>query len=111
MTSAGCTVEILTCRENKRATIRVMSTSPTQAPDTPNAEQDWLIQEQQRLAEKVGEPIFITIRLVYDGEIEVEVETGTGRHGMAWGDTLTEALSAAVETLFYLDEITGLSPL
>ncbi len=97
--------------ENKCATIGVMNTSPTQMPDKPNAGQDWLVQEQQRLAEKVGEPIFITIRLVYDGEIEVEVETCTGRHGMAWGDSVLEALSAAIETLLYLDEITGLSAL
>ncbi|MCP5100327.1 MAG: hypothetical protein GY943_32650 [Chloroflexi bacterium] len=80
-------------------------------PNKPSLGQDWLIQEQQHLAKKVGEPIFITIRLVYDGEIEVEVETCTGRHGMAWGDSLPEALSAAIETLLYLDEITGLSPL
>jgi len=80
-------------------------------PDKPNSVQDWLMQEQQRLAEKVGEPIFVTIRMVYDGYIEVEVETGTGRHGIAEGDSLPETLTSAVETLLYLDEITGLSAL
>jgi len=71
----------------------------------------WLMQEQQRLAEQVGEPIFVTIRLVYDGFVEVDVETFTGRHGAAGGDSLPETLAAAVETLLYLDAITGLSAL
>jgi hypothetical protein len=68
----------------------------------------WLLQEHQRLAEKVGEPLFVTIRLVYDGFIEVDVKTFAGQQGMAGGDSLPETLAAAVETLLYLDEITSL---
>ncbi|MCI0398948.1 MAG: hypothetical protein L0332_30245 [Chloroflexi bacterium] len=63
------------------------------------------MQEQQRLAEEVGEPLFITIRLVYDGFIEVEVQTFTDRHGLATGYSLPETLAAAVEALLYLDEV------
>jgi hypothetical protein len=65
----------------------------------------WLIQEQQRLADIVGEPLFVTIRLIYDGSVEVKVETFTGRHGMAGGDSLPEIWQAAVETLLALDEM------
>ncbi len=70
----------------------------------------WLLQEQQRLAEKVGEPIFVTIRLVYDGFCEVDIETVNGRFGQAGGDRLPETMNDAVETLLYLDEITGFVP-
>ena len=68
-----------------------------------------LLQEQSRLAGKVGEPIFVTIRLVYDGFVEVDIETITGRNGMACGGLLPEVLLSAVETLLYLDEVSGLT--
>ena len=71
----------------------------------------WLLHEQQHLAEIVGEPILITIRLIYDGSMEIEVETFTGRHGMATGDSLPETLREAVMVLLQLDTITGLAPL
>jgi len=71
----------------------------------PAAIHGWLIQEQQRLGDIVGEPLFVTMRLIYDGSVEVEVETFTGRHGMAGGDSLPETWQAAVETLLVLDEI------
>ena len=63
---------------------------------------DWLLKEQHRLAEKVGEPLFVTIHLVYDGFIEVDVKTFAGQQGMAGGESLPETLTAAVETLLYL---------
>lgn len=63
---------------------------------------NWLLEEQHRLAEKAGEPLFVTIRLVYDGFIEVDVQTFTGRQGMAGGESLPETMAAAVETLLYL---------
>ena len=76
---------------------------------SPTAVQAWLLQEQQRLADIVGEPLFVTIRLIYDGSVEVEVETFTDRHGMAAGDSLPETWQAAVETLLVLDEICAIS--
>jgi hypothetical protein len=36
----------------------------------------------------VSEPLFVTIRLIYDGTVEVEVQTFTGRHGMTGGGSL-----------------------
>jgi hypothetical protein len=76
--------------------------------DKPDIATEWLLQEQQRQAAIIGEPIFVTIRLVYDGYIEVEVVTFTGRHGVGVGYSLATALSAAVETLLYLDGIISL---
>ena len=82
-----------------------------ESPPEPPAEiHVWLLQEQQRLAEKVGEPIFVTIRLVYDGFCEVDIQTINGRFGRAGGDRLPETMNDAVETLLDLDEITGFVP-
>ena len=53
----------------------------------------------------VGELLFVIISLIYDGTVEVEVETFTDRHGMAVGSSLPETWQAAVETLLVLDEI------
>ncbi|MGB4869316.1 MAG: hypothetical protein WBP47_04670 [Candidatus Promineifilaceae bacterium] len=88
------------------------SSQPLTSDETavsPTAVQAWLLQEQQRLADIVGEPLFVTIRLIYDGSVEVEVETFTDRHGMAAGDSLPETWQAAVETLLVLDEICAIS--
>jgi hypothetical protein len=79
-------------------------------PEAPTEIHAWLLKEQQRLAEKVGEPIFVTIRLVYDGFCEVDIETINGRFGQAGGDLLPETMNDAVETLLYLDKITGFVP-
>ena len=67
---------------------------------------DWLLQEQHRLAEKVGEPLFVTIRIVYDGSFEVDVKTFSGQQGVAGGKSLSETLTTAVDTLLYVNEIT-----
>jgi hypothetical protein len=72
---------------------------------SPAAVHAWLIKEQKRLGDIVGEPLFVTIRLVYDGTVEVDVETFAARHGMAVGSSLPETWQAAVETLLVLDEI------
>lgn len=51
----------------------------------------------------VGELLFVIISLVYDGTVEVAVETFTARHGMAVGSSLPETWQAAVEMLLVLD--------
>ena len=85
--------------------------SLTPLPDkTALVAHDWLLKEQQRLAEKVGEPLFVTIRLVFDGFIEVEIKTFAGQQSKAGGDSLSETLTAAVLTLLYLRDITGDDP-
>lgn len=62
-----------------------------------NAWRHWLVK-----------PIFVTIRLVYDSYIEVEVATFTGCHGVGAGFSLAQTMVAAVETLLYLDSIIDL---
>ena len=84
-----------------------LNTSLTPLPDKKAiAAQDWLLKEQRRLAEKVGEPLFVTIYLVYDGFIEVDVKTFSGQQSMAGGESLPETLAAAAEALLYLHEST-----
>ena len=63
---------------------------------------NWLLQEQHRLAEKVGEPLFVTIRIVFDGSFEVDVKTFSGQQGVASGESLPDALTAAVDALRYV---------
>ena len=85
-----------------------LSPSPTPLPDKKAiAAHNWLLKEQHRLAEKAGEPLFVTIRLVYDGFIEVDVKTFAGQQGMAGGESLPETLVAAVDTLLYLREVSS----
>jgi len=54
-----------------------MDTNPSPTP-LPNKKaitaHDWLLKEQHRLAEKVGEPLFVTIRIIFDGTFEVDVK-------------------------------------
>lgn len=64
--------------------------------------EDRLLGEQQRLAEKVGEPLLVTIRIVYDGSFEVDVWTFSGQQGVSSGDSLSKALIAAVENMRYV---------
>ena len=66
--------------------------------------QVWLRDQQERLATTVGVPLFVTIRIVYDGFVEVDVETFDGRCGTAAGWVLDQALEEAVAMLQQLDE-------
>ena len=77
--------------------------TPLPIPDVPQA-QAWLRDQQERLATAVGEPLFVTIRIVYDGFVEVDVETVEGRWGTASGWVLDQALEEAVAMLQQLDE-------
>jgi hypothetical protein len=77
--------------------------TPLPIPDVPQA-QAWLRDQQERLATAVGEPLFVTIRIVYDGFVEVDVETVEGRLGTAAGWVLDQALEEAVAMLQQLDE-------
>jgi hypothetical protein len=87
------------------AIIKVMNLNPPLSPlpdETALVVHDWLLQEQHRLAEKVGEPLFVTIRIVYDGSFEVDVKTFSGQQGVASGESLSKTLATAVETLRYV---------
>ena len=79
----------------------IMQTS-LRFPDIPQA-QTWLRDQQERLATAVGEPLFVTIRIVYDGFVEVDVETLDGRCGTATGWVLDQVLEEAVAMLQQLD--------
>jgi hypothetical protein len=46
----------------------------------------------------------VTIRIVYDGFVEVDVETFDGRWGTATGWVLDQVLEEAVAMLLQLDE-------
>jgi hypothetical protein len=89
-------------KEHKRYNLTMI------VPFQPNTEEagplDWLQQEQIRLIDRLGEPPFITIRLIYDGFYEVEVSTFTDRYGFAHGWSLPEVLASAADCLLALDE-------
>lgn len=80
-----------------------MAVMKTSVPDIPQA-QAWLRDQQERLATAVGVPLFVTIRIVYDGFVEVDVETFDGRRGTAVGWVLDQALEEAVAMMQQLEE-------
>lgn len=68
-------------------------------------ETTWLKQELKALAAKVGEPVSIILYLLPDDEIQLNIETRSGRHGIAFGTSLSQMLVEAEETLFQIDEV------
>lgn len=64
-----------------------------------------LLRIQQELAERVGEPVLLSIRVAYDDWFEVEVHTFTDRFGMAAGRHLKTAIEEAVVMLLELDQV------
>lgn len=70
------------------------------------AETDTSLQQQLKaLAIKVGEPVSITLYLLPDDEIQLNLETRSGRHGIAYGSSLSQMLVEAEEALFQIDEV------
>lgn len=65
----------------------------------------WLQQQLRGLAVKVGEPVSITIYLLPDGELQLNIETSSGRHGVAYGTSLPHMLIEAEEAFFQIDEV------
>lgn len=68
-------------------------------------ETNWLQQEMKALAVKVGEPVSITLYLLPDDELQLNIETRSGRHGVAYGTTFPQMLVDAEEALFQIDEV------
>lgn len=68
-------------------------------------ETTWLQQKLKTMAAKVGEPVSITFYLLPDDEIQLNVETRSGRHGIAHGTSLSQMLVEAEEALFQIDEV------
>lgn len=67
--------------------------------------QSWFLERHQQLAERVGEPVLLTIHLCYDDWFEVEVQTFTDRWGMAAGREVEAAVADAVEMLLDMDSV------
>lgn len=70
-----------------------------------DTETNWLQQQLKALAVKVGEPVSITLYLLPDDEVQLNLETRSGRHGIAYGTSLSQMLIEAEETLFQIDEV------
>lgn len=68
-------------------------------------ETTWLQQQLKALTVKVGEPVSIILYLLPDDELQLNIETRSGRHGVAYGTSLPQMLVEAEETLFQIDEV------
>ena len=65
----------------------------------------WLLEQFRALAVKVGEPVSITLRILPDDDLQLDLETRSGRHGIASGTSLSPMLTEAEEALFQIDEV------
>ena len=65
----------------------------------------WLLDRLKALAIKVGEPVSITLHVLPDGDLQLDLETYSGRHGIAYGTSLSQMLVDAEEALFQIDEV------
>lgn len=65
----------------------------------------WLLEQIKALTARVGEPISITLRVLPDDDLQLDLETYSGRHGIAFGTSLSQMLTDAEETLFQIDEV------
>ena len=65
----------------------------------------WLLEQLKALAIRVGEPISITLRILPDDDLQLDLETRSGRHGIAFGASLSQMLTEAEEALFQIDEV------
>lgn len=67
--------------------------------------QSWYLERQQQLAERVGEPVLLSIRLCYDDWFEVAIQTFTDRQGLAAGREVETAVTGALEMLLEMDGV------
>ena len=65
----------------------------------------WLLDRLKALGVRVGEPVSITLHLLPDDDLQLNLETRSGRHGIAYGTSLSQMLADAEETLFQIDEV------
>lgn len=65
----------------------------------------WLREYLKALTVKVGEPISITLYLLPDDVLQLNIEARSGRHGVAYGNLLPQMLVEAEEALFQIDEV------
>lgn len=65
----------------------------------------WLLDRLKALAVEIGEPISITLRVLPDDDLQLDLETCSGRHGIAYGTSLQQMLTDAKEALFQIDDV------
>lgn len=65
----------------------------------------WLLEQLKAVAVRVGEPVSITLRILLDDDLQLDLETRSGRHGIAFGTSLPQMLTEAEEALFQIDEV------
>ncbi len=65
----------------------------------------WLLEQIKALTARVGEPVSITLRVLPDDDLQLDLETRSGRHGIAYGTSLSQLLADAEEALFQIDEV------
>ena len=65
----------------------------------------WLLEQIKALTARVGEPVSITLRVLPDDDLQLNLETYSGRHGIAYGTSLPQMLTDAEEALFQIDEV------
>jgi hypothetical protein len=63
----------------------------------------WLVEQLKALTVRVGESVAITVRLLPDEELQLDLETRSGRHGITYGTSLPQMLVDAEEALFQMD--------
>ena len=64
-----------------------------------------LLDQLKALAVRVGEPVSITLRVLPDDDLQLDLETHSGKHGIAYGTSLPQMLADADEALFQIDEV------
>lgn len=67
--------------------------------------QSGFFERRQQLAERVGEPVLLMIRIGYDDWFAVQIQTFTDRWGMAAGREVEAAVAGAVEMLLAMDDV------
>ena len=65
----------------------------------------WLLEQLKAVAVRVGEPVSITLRILPEDDLQLDLETRSGRHGIAFGTSLSQMLTEAEEALFQIDEV------
>ncbi len=65
----------------------------------------WLLNRLKALGVRVGEPVSITLHVLPDDDLQLNLETRSGRHGIAYGTSLPQMLTDAEEALFQIDEV------
>lgn len=70
-----------------------------------NDGQAWFLEKQQQVTERVGEPVLLVVKMAFDTWFEVEINTFTGRMGMAAGEEVETVIEEAVEMLLEMDGV------